>query len=308
MNNQNNIASQKVFALFQHYRDRPFVFVESGGNFGDFLIYRGAEKLARLAGINFRVINPRELVTQVFTDDTVIYLHGGGGFNDYWKMEPIKEFSYLLSNHKGVVIVGPQAFYIRSAQVLEQFKDIFRTQPKPEKVYFFTRENYSYNILKDIFPLWIELQADHDTAFNLSMDDFKAQPCKKNYVLYAIRQDVEKTPIQNFNPFLLWFDPIGHCKSFDHWFSVHQQARKIVTNRLHSAILGAILLKEVVLLPNNYHKNHSVWEFTLKSRGIIWKENLEDSNFAEFLCRLPLLNKVSNSYKLKQWVKKFYGF
>ena len=46
------LASHRILELFHEFRDQPFVFVEPGGNAGDSLIYRGAEKLARAAGIS----------------------------------------------------------------------------------------------------------------------------------------------------------------------------------------------------------------------------------------------------------------
>lgn len=299
MNNQTNIASQKVFNLFQRYRDRPFVFVESGGNFGDFLIYRGAEKLAKLAGLHYRTIFHQDLMKERFSKDTVVYMHGGGGFNDYWKMEPIKEFQHLLTHHAGVTIVGPQAFYFRKAENLDALKASLHQGSVAEKVYFFTRENHSLNLLKEIVPSWIDLQSDHDTAFNLSADDFSEVPQPKNYKLYAIRQDIEKATIKNTNPFRLWFDPIADCKNFDEWVSVHQHAQIIITNRLHSAVLGSILGKDVTLLPNSYFKNRAVWEYSLQSKGVKWQDQISSTS-------LHLWSKFADSYKVRQFVKKFY--
>jgi hypothetical protein len=49
-----------MLSVFKYYSSRRFVFVKPGGNYGDHLIYRGAKKVAREAGVDFRSITHRE--------------------------------------------------------------------------------------------------------------------------------------------------------------------------------------------------------------------------------------------------------
>jgi len=50
-----NIVSTELFRIFKKYQSKQFVFVEPGGNWGDYLIYMGAYKLAKLCGIIFEI-------------------------------------------------------------------------------------------------------------------------------------------------------------------------------------------------------------------------------------------------------------
>lgn len=52
------------------------------------------------------------------------------------------------------------------------------------------------------------------------------------------------------------------------------KAKEIHTNRLHYAIAGLILGKDVTLYPNDYHKNRSVWEAELAALGCKWKDTI----------------------------------
>jgi len=68
-------------------------------------------------------------------------------------------------------------------------------------------------------------------------------------------------------------DKSGSSYSFKYRLGFHMaNASTIITNRLHSAIIGAILGKNVELFRNSYHKNRSVWEYSLQSKGVKWIE------------------------------------
>jgi exopolysaccharide biosynthesis predicted pyruvyltransferase EpsI len=123
-------------------------------------------------------------------------------------------------------------------------------------------------------PGQAEIICDHDAALNLVKADLlSGKSPEGKYVFYAMRYDQERPSAQPYN-YLMWLDPVEVCFTFEKWLSLHLQARRLITNRTHSAILGSILGIPTVLLPNNYHKNRSVWEFSLQDRGVQWRDHL----------------------------------
>ncbi len=300
-----NIKSTKIFELFKLYKSHKLVFIKPVGNWGDELIFKGAEKLAKLAGITYESVYYDQFMKSTYPSDHVLYVYGNGGFNNIWNGEHIREFSKAVSTHSGVVILGPTTFAIDheflTNTILKIFKDI-----KSERVYMFARGLISYNALLNIIPADIILDLDHDTALNLESTDLLANVKVGKGTLFAIRNDEESIKLEKFKPLLLWFDPIEFAKSFQEWLLIHDGAQEIVTNRLHSAILGIILGKKVTLLPNCYHKNHCLWEFSLKDQGVIWEDRLKFEGIYKFLMKNNMYRWAVNSYKLKHFMAGFY--
>lgn len=118
---------------------------------------------------------------------------------------------------------------------------------------------------------------DHDTALQLSKDceEFKifslGVPIKNNHRLLVLRKDIEAVFIprkilkKDYN---IICDP-AYLKRED-WLKLHLWASEITTNRCHSAILGTILDKKVNFYANSYHKNRSIWEYSLRNYKVNW--------------------------------------
>ena len=65
-NSEFKVVSNKLFNLFKRFKDHKFVFVEPGGNYGDYLIYKGAYKLANFLKIQFHSVNYQEFMNLNF--------------------------------------------------------------------------------------------------------------------------------------------------------------------------------------------------------------------------------------------------
>ncbi|MFA5038103.1 MAG: polysaccharide pyruvyl transferase family protein [Candidatus Omnitrophota bacterium] len=299
----NRVVSEKLFSLFKRYRPNKFVFVKPGGNYGDELIYKGAEKLALLAGLDFTSLTHEEFLKSVLPKDTVIYIHGGGGFVTWWSGSPEEILVKAVSTPGSIVISGPQTFW-DNRPYLSNLTNKVKKANKARQLFIFTRERASYEAIKDGFSSTdIHVEHDHDTAFNLESPDLViGQEAEKRYCLFAVRQDRESPEGQavKVRAFALKLDPINYCQSFHHWVDLHARSRVIIANRLHSAVLGHILKIPTILLGNNYHKNRSVWEYSLESRDIKWIEtavSVKENYFDEFW---------SNSY-LQRGLRLYYG-
>jgi len=246
-----------------------FAFVIQGGNQGDQMIYAGAEKMAELLGIShtthYCLAPPNNPNIPQFDEQTVIYMHGGGGFNRWWAWSP--ELLRLLRdrNPKNHIIVGPSTFELDKGYLKSKL---------PSDIVYFTREFSSYEYLKPLLPY---VHVDHDTALHLSLGDgyldrllgFR-QPSMKHRLL-AIRGDVESAKLPTGIKAELFNKIVDPCVEKD-WAGLHLDASIIVTNRCHSAILGCLLRKRTVMFAGSYHKNKSIWEYSLRERGVEWLE------------------------------------
>ncbi len=306
-NQSNNIASTKLYNLFLAYKARPFIFVERKGNFGDYLIWKGAEKLAKVTGITYRAVEFNEFLKNNYSADSVIYIHGGGGSNSFWTNNGVMDsLSKAITTHQGVVILGPETFSVENDSFKERLKASFE-HSKAEKVFIFTRDESSYRFLRNSLPEGVTLELDHDTALNLDVSDLGKINLSAKYTFYAVREDKEAVDIFVKDFFSVWLDPILHCRDFSEWLKIHSQAKEIITNRLHSAILGTILGKKTTLLPNSYHKNRGVWEYSLKDKGVRWSEKVRVSRLNRLINAVSPLRRIVSSYKFRGTLQVFYG-
>lgn len=299
------VVSRHIFNLFWEYRDRPFIFLEPWGNFGDQLIWKGAQKLAQAAGLNVKSMHCKDYTPTDFSNNTVIYIHGGGGFFPDWlKSGHAVALIKAVNSHCGVTILGPHTFFADTSFLQKTVIDHFPTRG-PGQVYVFTREQRSYDILKQCWPGWIELGLDHDTALNLNAADLVTQTPPKRYTFYGIRTDPEAIAFQNRDLLAFWADPVDHCYTFEQWVALHHRAKEIITNRLHSAIAGATFGIPTMLLPNNYHKNRSVWEYSLQQRGILWCDTIQLRPIAQKINVITPIRKLLELPQSQRFLRVF---
>jgi len=300
------IVSNKLLNLFKQFKDRKFLFIEPGGNFGDTLIYLGAHKLANLSHVKFESLNYQQFIRLDLSNNDIIYIHGSGGFVPWWSGRPIKIFRKAISFSKNIVILGPTTFstdkdFLKKT-LIQDIKN-----GKTRNFYIFAREHVSYNILKELLPSKYNIYLDHDTALNLCSEDFLLTKGKGNFTLYSIREDKESLNVITPDFFSICLDPIRFCYSFEHWLMLHAQAKNIITNRLHSAILGSILNIPTTLLPNSYHKNHSVWEFSLSKRGVKWISTISQKKISCIINSIHPLKKALRTSYFINFLQLLYG-
>ncbi len=287
---------------------RPFTVVEPGGNFGDGLIYFGFEALARELGIQIRSVNHEKLNELSTRPEEVIYLHGSGGFNHWSSGRALAVLSWAISKKPALIIQGPCTIdeYVN---YLEQMAQVINANNQVPLA-FFAREETTYRLCQEHFRgESLELYLDQDTAFwaDRKMLVALAGRLTDRYRLYALREDNEIGDIDVYDQGKgVQLDPAYFSKSFPHWVRIHLQASEIITNRTHSAIVGALLGKQVTMYPGRYHKNSSIWENSLKDMGVRWGPDLVGEPYlgeTSILHKLPQL--LCQSYKLNQLLRWF---
>jgi len=291
----------KLENIFSRYLDKEFIFVKPGGNFGDDLIYFGAESLANSIGLNYRTYSISDFKNISTLENKVIYIHGGGAFNEWCSEGGWSALEYACS-FSCPVIYGPCSVGENPDFLNSKFQKCI-TNNKSNALVIFAREEYTYNTLKALPSLnhdFININQDIDTAFHLTKEIIVARVGaeKLAYDFYAFREDNEGCDIPheiNYNNVM--FDPAKRCQSFEHWMKVHLHAKKIITNRTHSSIIGAILKKKTYLFEGRYHKNKSIHKDVLKNMGVHWLEPSE----AISLAKKGILDKVFPVFIKNSW-------
>lgn len=304
---------EKLIDVFRRYADREFIFVRPGGNWGDYLIYWGVESMAEKLGIKWIDMPWDEFDPASVKQDQVVYLHGSGGFNEWCSGSAGKAFKSALRASCEAVIQGPQTCDNKNNYMEIFFSSCGTGSSKVKRIYFFAREMHSLAILTRLAPEDIQISVDHDTALYLTRDDFLRRAgsvVKKRKCLVVLRQDNEMPSSVGDHIMYGGVDPAAEVKSFEEWLSIHANAEKIISNRTHSAIAGAILQVSTHLLEGSYHKNRSIWRYSLKERGVKWS-SYEDLPIIRRVGLARALNvlpkKVQSSWRLRKafrWVER----
>lgn len=271
--------------------------IQPGGNYGDNLIYKGFNKFIDGLNINkiefgggeFRhdgfsgsvpSINPttnvrwvlnqmKYLRKMVSKNPSAIYIHGGGNFNDLWNIG-IQCYRSACRYFDCPIIIGPQSVKFDSTDIRNVFESC------GNQTYLFCRENQSYNLIHHMTKELENLDTyiEDDTAFYLRNEDLSDEKNKdlsdneNNYTLLSFRSDQEScrpTIERVLDPPIRVQDISKSAESLSDFVTIARNAKKIYTDRLHVAILGTILGKNISFYDNSYHKNRGVYELSLHS-------------------------------------------
>ncbi|SFC60018.1 Exopolysaccharide biosynthesis protein EpsI, predicted pyruvyl transferase [Halobiforma haloterrestris] len=280
----------------------PILTLQPGGNHGDSLIYLGARKLFNETNIpilsfgsgpvrhdapkSLDWANPRSiywlrsyfpfLKHRYLSDFSAVYIHGGGNFSEINARSRKNSESGSFEDWGGGVkcyktagqffdcpiIIGPQSCAFSHHNPREVFEDV------TNETVFFCREKYSYDLISDATASCDHVEVDlaDDTAFHLSQSDLPVDNSTAEYTLLAFRNDAESVTPQideTIEPPIVSRDISRGEPEFADFVNRAAAASTIHTDRLHVAVLGHILDKDVVFYDNGYHKNRGVYEFSL---------------------------------------------
>lgn len=202
----------------------------------------------------------------------VILISGGGNMNDLW--HGIKLIKSIIRQYpENVLIVAPQTYWFEETY----FPSLF--SKTSQKIYLFCREKFSYQLLASLkLPKNVQVLLSPDTSFYLSKEDFHSRPGK--YTIFCLRTDKESAMFHDGEDVqLLWQETLD-CKqlkkriimqdlsifgSFKDFVDIIESSNSVYTDRLHVAILAAILGKKTSLYSNSYYKNKGVFEYSLSN-------------------------------------------
>lgn len=304
-------SSLTLEALMTQHRERAWFFVRSGGNLGDELIYAGAENLADRLGLQRQRFDAASFAAAQLPAGAAIYLHGGGGLNPWSSGRAYKNLRRAVDVRDALVVQGPQTCEVESTKNREILRATL-TDSCAREIHVYARERVSEDYLGTVLPENIHLHLDHDTALHLNQAELLrlgglSQRPTGRYTLLVNRRDDEAPhdPERRFKD-VVDMDPAYYAHSLGHWIRIHAYASRIITNRLHSAIGGILLGVPVRLTGGSYHKNHSVWDYSLRRMGLEWCGSFGDELTVDNVPqRLP--HWLAKSWKIQRLMMRLRG-
>lgn len=259
MPNQKNEIDIKEY--LKQYSNSKIIFIPNKGNLGDDVINYACLEVLQELNISYTIGS----FDKKYKNKTLIY---GGGGNYISKYLQCKTFlKNNVGNNKIVVLPHTVHDVTGSLRSLDGDVDIF------------CREIKSYNYVVNTVTKPENIFLYQDMSFLLDLKKYKDRPIK-GFHLECFRKDKEMTRIPckhiNFDaPVRLkdeydspkhkqvaTYDKIKYnCNVLVNFISMFDTIR---TNRLHVAIVGSMLDKKVTMFPNIYHKNRSVYDYSMK--------------------------------------------
>jgi exopolysaccharide biosynthesis predicted pyruvyltransferase EpsI len=246
-----------IAVFLKKYSNQEVVYCANPGNAGDALIAHATFQLFEKLNIKLQIIKHEEIV-----HDKIIFYAGGGNL-----VEGKYENAYYFINNNfrqnREIILLPHTVHGYDELLLSA-----------KNLTIFCREKTSYQNLSAIgFPSE-RLFLAHDMAFQLAKKEFQDYLMNGKGTAYCYRTDKESArtfdmPNDNLDISLSWNGELWHrpdfAKNVTHSLASYLSAfENIKTDRLHVAILAAIMGKKVVMYPNNYYKIKAVFEYSIK--------------------------------------------
>jgi exopolysaccharide biosynthesis predicted pyruvyltransferase EpsI len=246
-----------VAVFLKKYSNQEVVYCANPGNAGDALIAHATFQLFEKLNIKLQIIKHEEIV-----HDKIIFYAGGGNLVE-GKYKNAYQFLNNNFRQNREIILLPHTVHGYDELLLSA-----------KNLTIFCREKTSYQNLSAIgFPSE-RLFLAHDMAFQLAKKEFQDYLMNGKGTAYCYRTDKESArtfdmPNDNLDISLSWNGELWHrpdfAKNVTHSLASYLSAfENIKTDRLHVAILAAIMGKKVVMYPNNYYKIKAVFEYSIK--------------------------------------------
>ncbi len=246
-----------IAVFLKKYSNQEVIYCANPGNAGDAVIAHATFQLFEKLNIKLQIIKHEEIV-----HDKIIFYAGGGNLVE----GKYKNAYHFINNNfrqNREIILLPHTVHGYDELLLSA-----------KNLTIFCREKTSYQNLSAIgFPSERLILA-HDMAFHLSKTSFQEYLRKGEGIANCFRTDQESArtfdmPNDNLDISLSWNGELWHrpdfAKNVTHNLACYLSAFETVkTDRLHVAILAAIMGKKVVLYPNNYYKIKAVFMYSIK--------------------------------------------
>jgi exopolysaccharide biosynthesis predicted pyruvyltransferase EpsI len=231
--------------VFAPLRGKRIGYVRPYGNVGDLLIESATVQLFDIFEIDWRRVDP-ELPDDVDVDVDELVFGGGGNmgsrYRNNWELR-----GQALALGLPMTIL-PQSFNSTEDRSYR-------------RVYVRERASLAYCGHATLAP---------DLALGLDCRVVRA-PTKELGIF--LRRDTERVSWSR------WFrrDPVKLCATPRAYLELAAKYERIVTDRLHFAICGLLLRRDVTLLPNDYHKNRAMHEAWLGALGCRFARNAREA-------------------------------
>lgn len=234
--------------IFEPLRGRRIGYVRLQGNVGDRLIEAAAFQMMRYFEIDFVVTKPSPSAK---VDEWLIA--GGGNMGSYYEnCQRVRR--QVLADGRPVSVL-PQSFIT----------------PEPfayKRV--FVRERASLSLRPDALlapDLALGLEIPWHWKLFLGLERRRQSKLTIDEGLW-LRQDLEAL----FSESRSLGDPAECCRFPFQYLRLAARYTHVITDRLHFAVAALSCGRKTTLLPNNYHKNRSMFETSLRELGCEWRD------------------------------------
>lgn len=267
-------------------------------NIGDSLIWGGEKNLTALSEYRCKYSTSfNKYVSKRFSKDTVILLHGGGNWGDIWR--PHQEFRMRIMDEfpENPIVIFPQTVFYNDKKTYESDMDFIN---KHQNVVCCARDRNSYDLLTarldnkvlllpDMAFMTEYPASDKKTGRTLFVKRLDKEMANYDRILPYLPKDYDEhdwptvehdypiyypnIAVRALRKFLCHVD-VALANKIDDYYWDHtllpftiktgvdflNQYDTIYTTRLHVAILGTLMGKEVILFDNSYGKNKNFYE------------------------------------------------
>lgn len=231
-------------AITEHLANKRILLCKPIGNFGDELIHNATLQFLDRINCSAVVVDICRNCIPVIPEVDYCVWGGGGNFGKgYYEAFQARQFIFQRAKSKGIkTMVLPCTCF---------------GEPENQPDVLFVREHKT----KELYP-------DAVLVPDMSMSLLPPVPYQEELPIndegYFIRTYEESNNLDLIQQSVC--DP-ATCFSLLDYFRLASEYKKIFTDRLHFAIVGLMLGRDVNLLPNSYWKNEAVWQSWLQRFG-----------------------------------------
>ena len=274
----------RIDDFLQQFSKEHIYFLPNPGNGGDAFIALAAIEIFKRNNITFTLITTDDHA-QVLPElkGKTVFFGGGGNFVEYYDgcasfikahhqlVKKLVVLPHTISGHADLLSsLGANVEILcreqRSFEYVRQFSNIgrvlllrdlaFELDVKNVLQIPYPRENVRKYILKIMVKKILRGKLDFSTlnAFRKDAERTNIELAYDNQDVSAIVYDWKMRSIEAIS------------QNTGHIFQILNGFKIIKTNRLHIAIAGALLGKEVYFYPNAYWKNEEIFEYSIKDK------------------------------------------
>ncbi|MBO1040395.1 polysaccharide pyruvyl transferase family protein [Brucella pituitosa] len=281
-----------LLSELRKYSQATVRFFPHSGNLGDGLITYATMQLLDHFGINYTTHRQEERF-----DDEIIFIGGGGNLVE----GRYEDVAKLIWEHRETnrVILFPQS--------IVGYEDIIKETHNNLTV--FCRDKVSFEHCTTVDGRNDRIHLCQDAALYLGPKHFEQAKVIGSGCLNAMRTDGEslggERDQNNMDISLAWNGDVWTNPAFVRAAAISMaefvsQYREVKTDRLHVAIMSALLGREVTMYPNNYFKNQAVFEHSIKERfnNVVFEERTTSQTRAREYVETPTIDAQSLERKL----------
>lgn len=256
----------------------------------------------------------------------IILIPGGGWIGTLWKTSGELFLSFLEAFKNNKIIVFPQTIYFEeSAYGTSQKKRFYDAVENCRDITLYVRDTNSYRFLLEHMPAQtnkLKYYLAPDMVLSLQPD---IQSSKKEYILFAMRQDLEKVTddyqikllekrIRDNGIMVKYCDTHApkavnpenrEAALYEKW-EEFSKAQLVITDRLHGMLFAVINAVPCIALDNLSSKVKGVYDEWLTDNPCVRFLNAETLNGdALYKCVEQLLDADSHPYQKKVYVSYF---